>query len=676
MQDITIENNIIHRHHAKETHRVEAWGRNSVRVRISMNPDFSDRLSVLLPPAPTEVETTESEKLVTLRNGKLLVEMDITGRLIFRHAETGRLLFDEVRLNNPSRHRLGRQFRPLGSREFATSLEFYSHRGERFYGLGEHANGLLDQKGCVHELLHHNTNFNVPFAVSNRMYGFFWNCPAVGTVELAANRTRWTADRAEQIDYWVTAGDSYAEIMECYAEATGKPPMLPEWAAGFWQSKLRYKTQQEVLEVAREHVSRGLPLDVIVIDFMHWTHNGEWKMDLEAFPDLRALNKELAGMGIRTLISFHPFVSRFSETYQPLLAGGMLIQNERSGNNWQTDMPDRPGERPSAAYVIDSTNPATRNYVWERAKAGYFDFGTKVFWLDSTEPGTYNYPDQLRFHLGNGEAMISLFPYCHAMGFHEGLRAAGETEIFTLCRAAYAGSQRFGAAVWSGDIDATFEEFRNQITAGLNVSMSGIPWWHTDTGGFNRHKADEKIHAELLVRWFQYSVFTPILRRHGNDYDTEIWKESPEVSAILKDYLLLRYRLRPYILEQMRLAHEKGTPPMRPMFFDFPNDEKAYEPEDAFLLGPDLLVAPVGEQGALSRDVYLPEGARWVNVWTGEEIEGGRSVCADAPLNRIPVFARSGSEVIGCFKDSQAMTALDSAKSPVATGSTAKPAGA
>jgi alpha-D-xyloside xylohydrolase len=407
------------------------------------------------------------------------------------------------------------------------------------------------------------------------------------------------------------------------------------------------------MEVAREFVKRGLPIDVLVIDYMHWSHNGEWKVDTEVFPDWKGMNEELAKMGIRTLVSFHPFVSRFSETFYPLLSGGMMVQNERSGEHWQTEMRDRDGQPPVVTYLIDSTNPATREYVWDRAKTGYFDLGTKLFWLDSTEPGTYNYPDQMRFHLGNGEAMISLFPYYHAMGFEEGLRQAGETEILTLCRAAYAGSQRFGAAVWSGDIEATFEEFRNQITAGLNVSMSGIPWWHTDTGGFNRHAGDEETYAELLVRWFQYSVFTPMLRIHGHGYDTEIWKERQDVAEILASYLHLRYRLRPYILEQMRVAHEKGTPPMRPLFFDFQNDQKAYEPEDVFLLGPDLVVAPVTEKGTRQRSVYLPKGARWVNVWTSEEIEGGQSLCVEAPLERIPVFARAGSRVLDCFQESQ-----------------------
>ncbi len=650
MQDVQIQNHRILRQHAHESHLVEAWGRNSVRVRITLNADYDDRLSVLLPPAETPVLTGEDEQHVFLLNGKLRVDMDITGRLIFRHAVTGKQLCEEVPMNQPSRHTLGRQFRPLGSQEFATSYELKAQGDERFYGLGEHPNGLFDQKGCVYELSHHNTTFNIPFAVSSRKYGFFWNCPAVGTVELGTNRTRWTAQRTRQIDFWVTAGDSYAEILEHYGEATGKPPMMPEWATGFWQSKLRYKTQAEVLAAARGHVERGLPLDVIVIDFFHWTHNGEWKADPAAFPDLRALTDELAQMGIRTMISFHPYVSRDSETWYPLYAGGMLVRNERSPDHFQRFMKDRDGTPPVPAYLIDPTHPATREYVWNRAKIGYYDYGIKIFWLDSTEPGTHAHPDSLRFHLGNGEEMISLFPYAHAQGFHAGLQAAGETEILTLCRAAYAGSQRFGAAVWSGDIACTFEELRHQITAGLNVSMSGIPWWHTDTGGFNRHATDDDTYAELLVRWFQYSVFTPILRVHGNNYDTEIWKERPTVYAILKDFLHLRYRLRPYILEQMQIAHEKGTPPMRPLFFDFADDEQTYAIPDQFMLGPDILVAPVAEMGARERRVYLPAGRDWQNVWTGATHHGGHWLTVEAPLEQIPVFAGAGAQIAPLFE--------------------------
>ncbi len=650
MQDVRIEDGVIVRQHARERHQVEAWGADSVRVRISMNPTFDDRLSVLLPQESVAVDVTDTERQVTLRNGKLLVEMDITGRLTFRHADTGALLCEEVAMNQPSRPQLGRNFRPLSSQEYATSLELVAQADERFYGLGEHPNGLFDQKGCVYELVHQNTTFNIPFAVSSRRYGFLWNCPAVGTVELGTNRTRWTSERSVQIDYWVTAGDSFGDIMAHYAEATGKSPMMPEWAAGFWQCKLRYKTQVEVMEVARGHVERGVPLDVIVIDYFHWTHNGEWKMDTDAFPDLDGLTAELAKMGIRVMVSFHPFVSQQSETWYPLYAGGMLIENERSPHHQQTYMRDRDGLPPEPTFVIDQTNPATRAYVWNRAKQGYYDHGVKIFWLDSTEPGSYCYPDRMRFHLGTGDAMISYFPYAHAQGFYEGMKAAGETEILTLCRAAYAGSQRFGAAVWSGDIACTFEELQNQITVGLNVSMSGIPWWHTDTGGFNREMTDDDTYAELLVRWFQYSTFTPILRIHGNNYETEIWKERPAVYATLKAYLLLRYRLKPYILEQMQLAHEQGTPPMRPVFFDYPDDQVMYGLGDQFLFGPDLLVAPVAEMGARSRSVYLPAGQDWVNVWTGRKHDGGQALDVEAPLEQIPVFATAGAAVVDCFE--------------------------
>lgn len=653
MQDVTIKTNSIYRHHARETHVIEPWGRDSVRVRISMNPDFDDRLSVLLPPCAEKAEITEADGKVTLKNGKMLVEMDITGRLTFRHADTGKLLCEETAMKQPKRRTLGRNFRALGSQEFATSLELDAKEGERFYGLGEHANGFLDQKGCIYDLYHHNTSFNIPFAVSSRGYGFLWNCPAVGTVELGMNRTRWTADRARQIDYWVTVGDSYPDIMERYAEATGKPPMMPEWGAGFWQSKLRYKTQAEVLEVAKGFKSRGLPIDVIVIDYMHWTHCGEWKMDLEAFPDLRELTRQLGEMGILVKISFHPFVTKKSETWAPMFSGGMFIHNERSPEHLQTFMRDfGDTEEPVPTYVVDSTNPATRKYVWERAKAGYYDHGVKIFWLDSTEPGSYCYPDQMRFHLGRGDEMISLYPYEHAKGFYEGLVAEGVEHPLTLCRAAYAGSQRFGAAVWSGDIDCTFEELRNQVAAGLNVSMSGIPWWHTDTGGFNRETVEGESYEELLVRWFQYSTFTPILRMHGNDYDTEIWKEEAAVYAILKDYLNLRYRLRPYILDQMRLAHEKGTPPMRPVFFDFPDDAATYDLPDQYMFGPDLMVAPVVTMGARERSVYLPAGQEWESVWSGVCYAGGQCHTVEAPLEQIPLFVARGCELSHTIRDS------------------------
>jgi alpha-D-xyloside xylohydrolase len=260
----------------------------------------------------------------------------------------------------------------------------------------------------------------------------------------------------------------------------------------------------------------------------------------------------------------------------------------------------------------------------------------------------------LRYHLGNGLVVNNLYPLMFAKGFYDGMRAEGETEIINLVRCAWVGSQRYGAAVWSGDIDTTFEELRVQVRAGLNMGLSGIPWWTTDIGGFFGGNHEDPYFRELLVRWFQFGAFCPLFRSHGfreprvriptlHGGPNEVWSFGEKVYGILKEYLFLRERLRPYIMEQMRIASKVGAPPMRPLFFNFPNDLASYNVEDQFMFGPDLLIAPITEEGAVSRNVYLPAGADWVEAWSKREYKGGQDHQAEAPLERIPVYWRKGS---------------------------------
>jgi alpha-D-xyloside xylohydrolase len=231
----------------------------------------------------------------------------------------------------------------------------------------------------------------------------------------------------------------------------------------------------------------------------------------------------------------------------------------------------------------------------------------------------------------------------------------GEEEIISLCRSAWAGSQRYGTALWSGDIASTFEALQTQVRAGLNVGLSGIPWWTTDIGGFHGGDTATPYFCELIVRWFQYGVFCPLFRLHGfrmpnekfwdTGGDNEVWSFGEEAYAIITELMFLRERLRPYIMEQMHLAHEQGTPPMRPLFFDFPEDEASWDVDDQFMFGPDILVAPVLYEGACSRDVYLPAGTTWNDAWTDEVFDGGQRIIADAPLERIPLYVRAGKRL-------------------------------
>jgi alpha-D-xyloside xylohydrolase len=640
-------------HH--ETVRVEPWGADSLRVRATQGPAVLEGPGALLAPAPSEsqVEIDEGELSggATLRNGAIEARLTSEGRLRFLRAARGDELLAEppLTVGQPA----ARSYQPLGSELCRIAVRFEAYAGERFYGLGQHQHGFLDQKGCVIELFHRNTEVSIPFLLSSRGYGFLWNNPAIGRVELAGNGTRWVAEATRQVDYWITAAETPAAILERYAGATGHPPMLPAWAAGFWQSKLRYASQEELLSVAREYYRRGLPLSVVVVDFMHWPMLGEWCFDPDYWPDPAAMVRELEGMGVKLCVSIWPAVNANSSSYEEMLRRRLLVRTERGVAAHSVFRDTRPEGRVYLHYY-DPTHPEARRFLWERVREGYYRHGVRVWWLDACEPEANPAdPDHLRYHLGNGLEVGGLYPLLHQQTFYDGMRSEGEEEILTLCRSAWAGSQRYGAAVWSGDVTSTFEALRAQVRAGLNISLSGIPWWTTDIGGFYGGDIRSPSFRELIVRWFQYGAFCPLFRLHGyrqpaddlHGAPNEVWSFGEEAYRIIKELLFLRERLRPYILAQMRLAHERGLPPMRPLFVDFPDDAACVEVDDQFLLGPDLLVAPVLYEGASQREVYLPAGTTWSDAWTGEALMGGQWVNASAPLDRIPLYLRAGASL-------------------------------
>ncbi|SFD02249.1 glycoside hydrolase family 31 protein [Streptomyces aidingensis] len=642
----------------QETLRIEPWGPDAIRVRARLGgpvlPDLPGALAATRPDSPGSSVKIHSGS-GTLTNGAVTAEVDADGMIRFLRSPGGEELLAEERAHFwwPG----SRLYTATGNGYHRLEQRFAAYADERLYGLGQHQHGLLDQKGAVVDLVQRNAEVSIPVLTSSRGYTLLWNNPAIGRVELGVNGTRWVADSARQIDYWITAGDP-AEAQRRYTAVTGRAPLLPEWAAGFWQCKLRYRTQEELLEVAREYRRRGLPLSVIVCDFFHWTHLGEWKFDPAEWPDPAAMVRELAGMGIRLMVSVWPSVSPLSENHPVMDQKGYFIGTEY-GPMAHADWPDKEVAETVQVAFYDATNPEARDFVWSRVRENYFEpYGISAFWLDACEPELKpGFPANLRYHAGPGLEVGNLYPRENARAFWEGLTAAGEEEVLTLNRSAWAGSQRYGAALWSGDIGTDFATLRRQIAAGLNTALSGIPWWHTDIGGFHGGDPDDPAYREVMVRWFQFGTFSPLMRLHGfrdpamplgpemTGGPNEVWSYGEEAGAVLESYLRLRERIKPYVLAQMRAAHEEGLPPMRPLFLEFPRDQRAWEVADAYLFGPDVLVAPVLRAGARERTVYLPAGARWTDAWTGEEYPGGGEVTVPAPLERIPLFLRDGARL-------------------------------
>jgi alpha-D-xyloside xylohydrolase len=643
----------------EQTLWVEPWGKHSVRVRATTLPQMPERDWSLLPAKKSPTKITMNPDTATVVNGKLTATVDAkSGRVRFFKTGSNEPLCEEIfaRTNYPP----SRTFKSVGGDLYHCTANFTAFDSERIYGLGQRRHGLLNQKGCVLELTHRNSQISIPFLVSDRGYGFLWHNPGIGRVELGRTQTRWVADASRLIDYVVTTGGGYEDIMERYADLTGHAPILPRWAAGFWQCKLRYKTQEELLAVAREHKRRSLPMSVIVIDYFNWTKMGDWKFDPTCWPDPSAMVRELEALGIKVMVSVWPTVNPDSENFAELDSRGLLVRTER-GLNCFIKFTDSNANHTIISGLLDSTHPEAREFIWNKVRKNYYQHGIKIWWLDAIEPEMAVYDhDNIRYHAGNGMEVGCIYPMMQQQAVYDGMKAAGEKEIVSLGRAGFAGSQRFGAAIWSGDIHSTWEDLRQQVRAGLNIGLSGIPWWTTDIGGFFGGEVDTPYFRELIVRWFQYGVFCPLFRLHGwrnsslfhpessdptRGGPNEVWTFGDRAYSIIREQLFLRERLRPYIMAQMKLASTKGTPPMRALFFDFPEDTASQDVDDQFMFGPDLLVAPVLYPGKSKRNVYLPAGTTWTDAWTGKKIVGGKKIVAAAPLERIPLYLRAGRKL-------------------------------
>ncbi len=625
-----------------EVVRVEPFGKDALRFRSTRSLRIADEDWNLLKQEDNSHFSVRVENNVAyISNGNIKAELSSRGRITYFNAD-GKVLLREGFHKHDNRY--GRKYLNRGSDHFDLHVTFDSDKTEKFYGMGQYPNDCLNLKGNTLELAQKNTQISIPFLISDKGYAFLWNNPSVGRAELSMTHTRFTASLARQIDYVVMAKSSIAEMVRTYADWTGHAPEMPYFATGYWQSKLRYSSQEELLGIAREYKKRNLPISVIVADYYHWPNSGDWKFNSKYWPDPKAMVDELRKMNIELLVSVWPTVGRKSENFREMKNKNYLINTE-TGSDILLEFVD------NLSYV-DVTNPGARKFFWNKCKQNYFDKGVRMFWLDEAEPEVEPLCyENLRYYLGNGLAVTNIYPFYFAKAFYEGQRAAGQTEIINLVRSGWIGSQRFGTLLWSGDIDSNYETFRRQIKAGLNISLCGIPWWNTDIGGFFANSKSKDFH-ELLIRWFQYATFCPVMRMHGSNAPSvklegqlmgsgapnEVWSFGEEPCRIMSKYLLLREKLRPYIYEQMKNASRNGDPVMRPMFYDFPDDKRTYDYEYQYMFGPDILVAPVIEAYAVSKEVYLPEGARWKDARTGKTYKGGQTVTLKVTLDDIPYF--------------------------------------
>lgn len=653
-----VDNKLIYHYDAEEVW-IEPWGKNALRIRATKNDVMPVENWALLDVAKEEVTVKHMEDMACIQNGKVKAVVTKFGKIMI-YNQKGELLLEEYNRNRrdvldskcSAVEVEAREFKPIIGGDFHLTWRLESlHSDEKIYGMGQYQQPYLDLKGMDLELAHRNSQASVPFALSSKGYGLLWNNPGVGRAVFGKNIMSFEAYSTETLDCWVVAGDTPAEIEEAYASVTGTVPMMPEHGLGFWQCKLRYQTQEELLEVAREYQRRGIPLDVIVIDFFHWPKQGEWKFDPIYWPDPKAMVKELKALGIELMVSIWPTVDKTCENYEEMLEKGYLIRTERGfrvGLDFQ-----------GATIHFDATNPKAREYVWEKVKKNYYDLGIKIFWLDEAEPEFTVYDfDNYRYFAGSNLRIGNLYPKMYAQTFYEGMQREGQKDIVNLLRCAWAGSQKYGALVWSGDIASSFESLRNQLTAGLNMGIAGIPWWTTDIGGFHGGDPKDENFRELFVRWFQWAAFCPVMRLHGDreprqpQYGTsggatccsgaanEIWSYGEKVYDICVKYINIREGLRGYTRKLMKEAHEKGTPVMRTLFFEFPEDEKCWEIADEYMYGDRYLVAPILYTGMNERSIYLPSGYQWREMESNKVYRGGETIKIKLSLESMPVFEK------------------------------------
>jgi alpha-D-xyloside xylohydrolase len=578
---------------------------------------------------------TDDPKLITLTTAQLKIEITRADSSIIFYDSAGHKLTQE-------------NTRTLTPTEVNGEKTYHSERfvnmwdtQEAFYGLGQHQAGVWNYRGESIDISQDNTNISIPFLLSSNGYGIFWNN---GSRSKFTNRFvhafYLSSEVSDSMDYYFFYGPDFDRLIADYRELTGAAPLFGKWAYGYWQCKNRYDSQQELLAIGQKYRDLRIPLDNIVQDWFWWNTMGEPVFN-KNYPDPKGLIDALHKNNVHLMISVWPYFRPGSPVYDDMDKRGYFIAKTVA-----------PSFHPVAQALYDPFNPDARKYYWNLMDKALFKIGADAWWLDTTEAETEGRETNIlvtnKVNGGqNGARYANEFPLMTTTAVYEGQREASDKKrVFILSRSAYAGSQRNATAVWSGDVDPNWETFRRQIPAGLNYSVSGLPYWTTDIGGFVSANPDDPAYRELYIRWFQFGTFCPIFRAHGTrtTNQNEIWSYGTEAQKTLAAYDNLRYRLMPYIYSLAWKTTSEGYTIMRPLVMDFREDTRAQNIGDQFLFGPAILVNPVTEPGAATRRLYLPN-AKWYNFWTGVSLQGGRTLDTPSPIDRMPLYIRAGSIV-------------------------------
>jgi alpha-D-xyloside xylohydrolase len=640
--------------------KVQVCADSIIRLLYSPTSQFPDRPDYVVtkttwPAVQWKMQSTDKD--VSLVTGRLKVTVNrADGVIVYSDLSGKRLMQEGPRTMTPTRVNGEETYRA------EAPFSIYASR-EAFYGLGQQQAGIWNYRGESVDLSQDNSIIAVPLMVSSNGYGLFWNNTSRSRFNSRFVHSLYlSSEVADAIDYYFLYGPELDEVIAEYRELTGAAPMFGKWAYGFWQCKNRYRSQEELLSVAHKYRQLHIPVDNIIQDWFWWTAKGSFIFN-KNYPDPKGMIDDLHRNSFHLMISVWPFFDPGSAVYDEMDKRGFFIDRTKVA-----------GTHPAGMALYDASNLQARAYYWEQIDKALFKIGADAWWLDTTEPSTSGQEENIllrnKMAIGSGARFANIYSLLTTSGVYQGQRNETDRKrVFILSRSGFAGIQRNAAAVWSGDIASDFETYKRQIPAGLNLSLSGIPYWTTDIGGFYIGNPDDPAYRELFIRWFQYGTFCPILRVHGtrssdpkelsadgpeaqalmtdvngtrrNDQN-ELWSYGAEAQRILTDFDRLRYRLMPYIYSIAWKTTSDGYTPMRALAMDFRSDGRVLNIGDQFMFGPAILVNPVTEQGATTRHLYLPK-AEWYDFWTGSTLTGGRTMDAAAPLDRIPLYVRAGS---------------------------------
>ncbi len=629
--------------------RLQVCTDSVVRVVYSLEPAVPERPDFIVikkdwPHTDFSVQTSEAQgkKSVILATAQIKVAVSYeNSSMVFQDAAGKQLAQENGRTLTPVVVNGEKTLRP------ERFVSMWATQ-EAFYGLGQHQAGVWNYRGEMVDISQDNTNISVPFVLSSNGYGLFFNN---GSRSRFNNRFvhafYFSSEVADAMDYYFIYGPDFDKIVATYRDLTGPAPLFGKWAYGYWQCKNKYSTQEELLGIAHKYRELHLPVDNIVQDWFWWITMGDPVFDPKRYPDPKGMLDDLHKNNFHLMISVWPFFRPNPDghpespdpVYQDMDKKGFFIAKTIS-----------PSFHPVGQGLYDAFNPEARKQYWKLMNDALFKIGADAWWLDTTEPETEGRAANIlvtsQTALGNGARYVNEYPLLTTTGVYQGQRAASDQKrVFILSRSAFAGSQRNSVTTWSGDVDPNWQTFRRQIPAGLNYSVSGLPYWTTDIGGFVDASPSDPAYRELYIRWFQFGAFCPVFRAHGTRYNpdaNELWSYGPEAQKILVSYDRLRYRLLPYIYSVAWKTTSEGYTIMRPLVMDFRTDVRAQNVGDQFLFGPAILVNPVTEPAATTRHLYLPN-AEWYDFWTGASVAGGRAIDAAAPIDRLPLYVRAGS---------------------------------